>query len=502
MCSGQQSDSCFITSVTSRHSDKAGNGKTTLAVAAIQTVEVRERFCDGIAWIKLGRKPLTEKDIRSLYEEIYEQLFSGLTGAALTSDAPYVQNGNSVAGSNETTNKERRNDTRGVSSSSSSPSVYDRRRFQFGELEGIREDLSGMICSKKILICLDDVWRAEDACWFLFVQRDPNSKRSKTEGQKENQANGEPEKFNNSSKVLITTRFSALLGPGMAQEVFVRVLTEHEAVKLFIAASGKKAQGGKNSAVVTEAKTIVKGCGNSPLAIRLAGGLLRKNDRWTLSSAAWKSLFSQSKVCLTEATQLRSFSKAFGRIVDLSFSAIEDRNERAALRRCFVMFAVIFDSDVQMRCGRGIPENVILGLFSMIQAVKPFDLGTSDASLSPSQLLSTLERMNLLEKSRAIWHQTNSCVDENDDLDSNNENVKPENFADKKKKVLRYTCYFMHDAVRRERPSKLPKFDLVLLFCNKFDFLLFPGVFFRVELTDCIGRAGNGRAKYTIICSS
>lgn len=39
----------IITSITSRHADKAGNGKTTLAAAAIQSVEVRERFGDGIA---------------------------------------------------------------------------------------------------------------------------------------------------------------------------------------------------------------------------------------------------------------------------------------------------------------------------------------------------------------------------------------------------------------------------------------------------------------------
>eukprot|EP00957_Ditylum_brightwellii_P159051 12105322-Ditylum_brightwellii.AAC.1 len=65
----------IITSITSRHSDKAGNGKTTLAVAAIQTVEIRERFPDGIAWIHLGRSPLAEKDVRRLYEQLHSQLF-------------------------------------------------------------------------------------------------------------------------------------------------------------------------------------------------------------------------------------------------------------------------------------------------------------------------------------------------------------------------------------------------------------------------------------------
>lgn len=50
----------------SRHVDKAGNGKMTLVVAPIQTVEIREQFCDGIAWLQLRRSPLTEKAVRRL----------------------------------------------------------------------------------------------------------------------------------------------------------------------------------------------------------------------------------------------------------------------------------------------------------------------------------------------------------------------------------------------------------------------------------------------------
>ena len=53
-----------ITCITSRHSNKAGNSKTTLAVVAMQTVEVREFFSDGIAWIHLGRIPLGEREVR------------------------------------------------------------------------------------------------------------------------------------------------------------------------------------------------------------------------------------------------------------------------------------------------------------------------------------------------------------------------------------------------------------------------------------------------------
>jgi hypothetical protein len=55
-----------ITCITSRHSDKAGNGKTILAVAAIQTVEVREFFSDGIAWIHLSRTALGEREVRKM----------------------------------------------------------------------------------------------------------------------------------------------------------------------------------------------------------------------------------------------------------------------------------------------------------------------------------------------------------------------------------------------------------------------------------------------------
>ena len=76
-CSGSVEDESkahIITSITSRHADKAGNGKTTLAVAAIQSVEVRERFSDGIAWIHIGRAPLADNDVRRLYEELYDQL--------------------------------------------------------------------------------------------------------------------------------------------------------------------------------------------------------------------------------------------------------------------------------------------------------------------------------------------------------------------------------------------------------------------------------------------
>ena len=63
-----------ITCITSCHSDKAGNSKITLTVAAIQTVEVRGFFTDGIVWVHLDRTPLGQWEIRILYKQLYDQL--------------------------------------------------------------------------------------------------------------------------------------------------------------------------------------------------------------------------------------------------------------------------------------------------------------------------------------------------------------------------------------------------------------------------------------------
>ncbi len=59
-----------IPCVTSRRGDKAGNGKSTLATAVIQTLEVQERFPDGIAWLKLGCRPLSDRDVWRLYKDL------------------------------------------------------------------------------------------------------------------------------------------------------------------------------------------------------------------------------------------------------------------------------------------------------------------------------------------------------------------------------------------------------------------------------------------------
>ena len=315
----------YITSITSRHADKAGNGKTTLAVATIQTVEIRERFCDGILWLQLGRTPLTEKDVRRLYDELHHQL--------QTHD----------------------------NTPSESSSVC-------GDLEGIKEDIGRMLRNKNILLVLDDVWRMEDVQWFLFrhMEKDVNF------------------------RILLTTRTPSLLKS--CQEVYVRIFSEHEAVKLLLSSAGRRMYGGKNSPVFHQARIIVKGCGNSPLALRLAGGMLRTANRnWTLKSSTWTALVDQCRSNLEEASHIRSFVHSVGRIVDILFCTLQqDISIRAVMRNCFVTFAMVFHNNDWILSGKGIPQSVILALFSTIH----------NTDHTSQELLDLLEHLNLLQRAR------------------------------------------------------------------------------------------------------
>jgi len=461
----------IITSVTSRHADKAGNGKTTLAAAAIQTVEVRERFCDGIIWIQLGRHPLNEKDIRAFYEEIHRQLMclggsasdgydddDALSDLQCNNGRSSPQGSSSGSDTSSGDSKERINDTNtsvedGIppnDNKSSSHLGRSRRRFQSGELEGMREDLSKIMCHKKVLLCIDDVWRAEDACWFMFnCNNNPN----------ESGQMARKRLMESPFRILITTRFPELLGPGVAKEVFVRIFSEHEAIKLLLSSAGKRPFGGKNSKVFSEARVVVKGCGNSPLAVRLAGGMLRKTRHWTMSSPTWIALVEQCKKSLMEATQIRSFSKAVGRIVDLSFSTVEDATERAALRRCFVTFAVVFSNSKLIRVNKGIPKDVILALFSVVQGGAHSNESSSNLSdpsnkITPSLLLETFETMNLLERARPAVKPKDLASAESSNDKSND--LLPEEI-EKRDMVFNHhgrnsteqnTSYLMHASVR------------------------------------------------------
>jgi tetratricopeptide (TPR) repeat protein len=364
-----------ITCVTSRHGDKAGNGKSTLSVAVIQTVEVRERFADGIAWLKLGRGPLSEHDIRRLYEELYRQLIIKEVDMENTmteeqSNSQYDESLNSLRSEVSEARVDRMVDR-----------VDGNRRFQGGDLEGIKEDLARMIVRRNILICLDDVWRVEDVKWFIFET--PSHTLPPRESP---------------YKILLTTRIPGLLGNGTVQEVFVRILSEHEAVKLLLSTAGRRPYGGRNSAVFNQSKMIVKGCGNSPLGILLVGSMLRQSSRnWNINSPVWMGVFNQCSLNLEEAAQMRSFKNAFTRIVDMSFFTIEEPSLRIALRRCFVLFAMAFRQNDWMLSGRGIPQSVVLKFFETILSVGPKNAGDP---ILPDSLLELLENLKLIQRAR------------------------------------------------------------------------------------------------------
>lgn len=402
-----------ITSITSRHGDKAGNGKTILAVAAIQTVEVRERFSDGIAWIHLGRGPLSEKDIRRLYEELYRQLivktqdfdYDDDDGDAqkkitesISEGSSFDVNENTGAGgrSNKKNSSSNNNSSSGCASKDENKKLRltaiaeSRRRFQGGDLDGIKEDFARSLAKKKVLICLDDVWRVEDAQWFIFDNQTIDSSTKLKKKKKSNEDDEYP------SRILMTTRTPSLLGLGLVQEVFVRILSEQEAVKLLLSTAGRRPYGGKNSTVFHQAKLIVKGCGNSPLAVRLSGSMLRCSSRsWNMNSPSWSALINQCRLNLEEASQLRSFINAVNRVVDLSFFTVSGVHIRIALRRCFVAFGIAFRDNDWMLSGRGIPHSVVLRVFKTI-----LSSGNASNDVSPNTILTMLQSLNLIERAR------------------------------------------------------------------------------------------------------
>mmetsp|Transcript_31029 Transcript_31029/g.50644 ORF Transcript_31029/g.50644 Transcript_31029/m.50644 type:complete len:796 (-) Transcript_31029:608-2995(-) len=403
-----------ITCITSRHSDKAGNGKTTLAVAAIQTVEVREFFTDGIAWIHLGRTPLGEREIRRLYEQLYDQLLSCGEGDLGDDDEGKDEDDNASNSSSGSSGDEKDNnhvsdDTqqqlknkdppgRGTSTMSNGAVsevltlASSRQSFQGGELEGMKEDLGRLLLSRRILICLDDVCKMEDAKWFLFGTR----------------SDGDNNFEDTPHRVLITTRIPGLVGPGITHEVFVRIFTEHEAVKLLLTAAGRRPNGlPKVSPVFAQARIIVKGCGNSPLALRIAGGMLRSRNRnWTLSSPAWKLLVEQCRTSLEEASKIRSFANSVQRLIDLSFATVvTDFEFRSCLRQCFVAFAMVFHDTDSLKVGKGISRAVVIRLFAVVSSIEGGSLPSrvtaeelEDYMDNAVLILDTLETMNLVQR--------------------------------------------------------------------------------------------------------
>ena len=397
----------IVTSITSRHGDKAGNGKTILAVASIQTVEVRERFTDGIAWIHLGRDPLSERDIRRLYEELYRQLvvkapddYFGDYDYFMDSDDDEdnesskigeVPSEGSSFDASESKRSNKANSRKEESKRQRLATLAEtRQRFQGGDLDAIKEDFARLLAKKKVLICLDDVWRVQDAKWFIF----DNQLRRESSKPKKKRRSDDDEEF--PSRVLMTTRTPNLLGTGLVQEVFVRILSETEAVKLLLQTAGRRPYGGKNSSVFHQGKLVVKGCGNSPLAVRVSGSLLRYSSRsWNIKSPSWAALIYQCQLNLEEASHLRSFVNAVNRVVDLSFFTVLDVHTRVSLRRCFVAFAMAFRDNDWILSGRGVPHSVVLRVFKTI-------ISSDEASkeISPSVILTMLQNLNLMEHAR------------------------------------------------------------------------------------------------------
>lgn len=420
----------IITSITSRHGDKAGNGKTILAAAAIQTVEVRERFSDGIAWIHLGRNPLSEMDVRRLYEELYRQLLAGDFESEEDSDDDSKNSSSQEKGESRSRGSSLDSAERaGKSANDRDYAIHlanTRRRFEGGDLEGIKEDIGRLLADRKVLICLDDVWRIEDAKWFIFEGRviDDDPVRG--------------DDMENPFRILITTRTPSLLGPGLVQEVFVRIFSEQEAVKLLLSSGGRRPYGGKNSAVYNQARTIVKGCGNAPLAVRIAGGMLRRSNRnWNLRSPTWTALIQQCRANLDEATTLRSFQNSATRVIDLSFATVENVAMRSAMRRCFVTYAAAFRDNEWVLVGRGIPQAVVLKLFAAV-------IGNQGANLpSPEEVLNALEAMNLLERARHGCTSRSHHVSESSDDESSDE----ESPAPVTSTFIENPSFLMHESV-------------------------------------------------------
>jgi len=496
-----------ITSITSRHADKAGNGKTTLAVACIQTIEIRERFSDGIAWIQLGRTPLSEKDIRRLYEDLYDQLLNGpdKQNGKFTEESNGItsvgsSSNKSNVGYNSVNDKLENNSATANNISKQPLQTASCKRFQGGELNGIKEDLGRILSKKKILICLDDVWRVEDAKWFIFDEyNDDKNQEDKQSSEKCNNTN-----LNNSSlyRVLVTTRSPSLLGQGHSQEIFVRIFSEHEAVKLLLLSAGRRLHGGKKSPVFDQARIIVKGCGNSPLALRLAGGMiLTSNKNWTLSSPTWIDLVEQCKSNLKEASQIRSFVNSVGRIVDFSFTIVPRLDIRTSLRRCFVTFAVVFHDNDWMLSGKGIPRGVVLKLFSTIifsiyqrEREDTTMINFCDGNLfSSDALVHMLEHMNLIQRAghttEMICHRSENNLSHVESSQSLYNETTPQENEEEKANLSendeisdsfdseKYSSFIMHESLKciaedmatRISPSFTPEIDEFTSFSAKLE---------------------------------
>ena len=79
----------------------------------------------------------------------------------------------------------------------------------------------------------------------------------------------------------------------------------------------------------------------------------------------------------------------------LSFFDVGDVRTRIALRRCFAAFAIAFRDNDWVLSGKGIPQSVVLRVFKTI-----ISSDKHSKHISPSAILSMLEKLNLIERAR------------------------------------------------------------------------------------------------------
>ena len=346
---------CFVTSITSRHFDKVGNGKSTIAISAIQTVDVRQRFSDGIVWIDFQNRSLDETDVRALYSELYRQLMNNWK---LSKSFNNIMNGpiRDVQGDNEIKFDHRLSHS-SDDSASAEEEFLSRANLESGSLVGLRQNLGNYIVSKRILLCLDNVQKEEDASWFMFHDE------IKVDGRAETINVDDIYPF----RILLTSRTARLTTNSV--DIQVRILTEVEAIRLLVSSAGRKPYGIKNPSFFEEAKEVVRGCGNSPLAISLQGSYLKQTMHWTRQSSSWKTLLEISRDSYNEASNIRSFSNSLSRMIASFFQSIKDDEMRSAVFHCFLGLSTItcaYPGPTPRSSINCIPENVLLKYFSAI----------------------------------------------------------------------------------------------------------------------------------------
>ena len=122
--------------------------------------------------------------------------------------------------------------------------------------------------------------------------------------------------------------------PSATAEVYVRIFSEYESIHLLVYASERPLSVRKVYPVFHQEYVVVKGCGNFPLALCFASGILCTADpRWTLRSGTRAGLVDQCRCSLEEGSWIRRFVNSVLRIVDLSFVSVGDLGMRVTLRR-------------------------------------------------------------------------------------------------------------------------------------------------------------------------